>query len=61
MKDMFLFFHNRACLNLILDAPQSVQEELDLIASLALLDEFGVAVLPLQGKLVLLVFNNKCE
>jgi hypothetical protein len=47
----------RSCLNLILDAPQPIQEELDLIASLALLDEFGVAVLPLQVRLS----KNKLE
>ncbi|CAL1537532.1 unnamed protein product [Lymnaea stagnalis] len=41
----------RSCLNLILDSPKPVQEELDLIASLALLDEFGVSVLPLQVRL----------
>ncbi|BFY98427.1 hypothetical protein BsWGS_01467 [Bradybaena similaris] len=41
----------RSCLNLILDSPQPIQEELDLIASLALLDEFGVPVLPLQVRL----------
>ncbi|GFN79688.1 neuroblastoma-amplified sequence-like [Plakobranchus ocellatus] len=41
----------RSCLNLILDAPPAIQEELDLIASLALLNEFGVAVLPLQVRL----------
>ncbi|XP_012940751.1 neuroblastoma-amplified sequence [Aplysia californica] len=41
----------RSCLNLILDAPQPIQAELDLIASLALLEEFGVAILPLQVRL----------
>ncbi|KAK7009358.1 neuroblastoma-amplified sequence [Biomphalaria glabrata] len=41
----------RTCLNLILDSPKQIQEELDLIASLALLDEFGVSVLPLQVRL----------
>ncbi|KAH9508425.1 hypothetical protein Btru_055206 [Bulinus truncatus] len=41
----------RSCLNLILDSPKRIQEEQDLIASLALLDEFGVAVLPLQVRL----------
>ncbi|XP_048258558.1 NBAS subunit of NRZ tethering complex-like isoform X1 [Haliotis rufescens] len=41
----------RSCLNLILDTPAAVQQELDLIASLALLDDFGVSVLPLQVRL----------
>ncbi|KAK3097270.1 hypothetical protein FSP39_008222 [Pinctada imbricata] len=43
----------RACLNLIRDTPppEDIQEELDLIASLALLDDFGVATLPLQVRM----------
>ncbi|XP_021365609.1 neuroblastoma-amplified sequence-like [Mizuhopecten yessoensis] len=43
----------RACLNLICDTPlpPSIQEELDLIGSLALLDDFSVSVLPLQVRL----------
>ena len=41
----------RACLNLILDAPPPIQAELDLIASLALLEEFKVPVLPLQVRI----------
>ncbi|KAJ8304032.1 hypothetical protein KUTeg_017615 [Tegillarca granosa] len=41
----------RTCLNLILDTPAVIQEELDLIASLALLDDFGVMILPLQVRL----------
>ena len=32
------------------DRPAGIQEELDLIASLALLDDFNVSILPLQGK-----------
>lgn len=42
----------RACLNLMRDTPlpPSIQEELDLIGSLALLDDFSVSVLPLQGR-----------
>ncbi|XP_072038105.1 NBAS subunit of NRZ tethering complex-like [Amphiura filiformis] len=41
----------RACLQLITDRPSSIQEELDLIASLALLDDFNVSILPLQVRL----------
>ncbi|XP_041364061.1 neuroblastoma-amplified sequence-like isoform X2 [Gigantopelta aegis] len=41
----------RSCLHLILDTPPAIQDELDLIASLALLDDFGVSVLPLQVRL----------
>ncbi|XP_033750641.1 neuroblastoma-amplified sequence-like [Pecten maximus] len=43
----------RACLNLIRETPlpSSIQEELDLIGSLALLDDFNVSVLPLQVRL----------
>ncbi|XP_060067245.1 NBAS subunit of NRZ tethering complex-like [Ylistrum balloti] len=43
----------RACLNLIRETPlpPSIQEELDLIGSLALLDDFSVSVLPLQVRL----------
>lgn len=40
----------RACLQLISDCPPAVQEELDLIDALSLLDDFGVNILPLQGK-----------
>ena len=32
------------------DSPAPVQEELDLINSLSVLDDFGVSVLPLQGQ-----------
>ncbi|XP_069137324.1 NBAS subunit of NRZ tethering complex-like [Argopecten irradians] len=44
---------SRACLNLIRETPlpSSIQEELDLIGSLALLDDFSVSVLPLQVRL----------
>ncbi|ESP01249.1 hypothetical protein LOTGIDRAFT_212786 [Lottia gigantea] len=41
----------RSCLSLITDTPAIIQQELDLIASLALLDDFGVGVLPLQVRL----------
>ncbi|KAK7115948.1 NBAS subunit of NRZ tethering complex-like [Littorina saxatilis] len=41
----------RSCLNLILDSPPPVQEELDIIASLAILDDFSVSILPLQVRL----------
>ncbi|XP_052240269.1 NBAS subunit of NRZ tethering complex-like isoform X2 [Dreissena polymorpha] len=41
----------RACLNLIQDTPPGIQEELDLIAALAVLDDFGLTVLPLQVRL----------
>lgn len=44
-----IHFDFRSCLNLIQDNPEKIQEEQDLIASLALLDEFGVKMLPLQG------------
>jgi hypothetical protein len=39
----------RLCLNLIRDTPTLIQEELDLINSLALLDDFGVSIIPAQG------------
>ncbi|KAK7477823.1 hypothetical protein BaRGS_00030901 [Batillaria attramentaria] len=41
----------RSCLNLVLDSPPPIQEELDLIASLAVLEDFNVSVLPLQVRL----------
>ncbi|XP_061126095.1 NBAS subunit of NRZ tethering complex isoform X1 [Syngnathus typhle] len=41
----------RACLQLISDRPQAVQEELDLIDALGHLADFGVNVLPLQVRL----------
>jgi len=34
---------------LIKDAPNPVQNELDLISSLSVLNEFNVSMLPLQG------------
>lgn len=39
----------RECLNLIEDRSPALQEEFDLIAALALLDDFGISILPLQG------------
>jgi len=39
----------RDCLNLIEDRSPALQEEFDLIAALALLDDFGISILPLQG------------
>ncbi|XP_051471909.1 NBAS subunit of NRZ tethering complex isoform X2 [Apus apus] len=41
----------RCCLQLIVDSPSAVQEELDLIRALSYLEEFGVKVLPLQVRL----------
>ncbi|XP_038071968.1 neuroblastoma-amplified sequence-like, partial [Patiria miniata] len=41
----------RSCLQLLHDCPPGVQEELDLIASLALLDDYNVSILPLQVRL----------
>ncbi|XP_033634879.1 neuroblastoma-amplified sequence-like [Asterias rubens] len=41
----------RCCLQLLTDCPSGVQEELDLIASLALLDDYNVSILPLQVRL----------
>ncbi|XP_052794949.1 NBAS subunit of NRZ tethering complex-like [Mya arenaria] len=41
----------RSCLSLIQDRPAGVQEELDLISSLSILDDFGVSILPLQVRL----------
>lgn len=39
----------RACLQLITDCPQVVQDELDLISALSQLEDFSVRILPLQG------------
>ena len=39
----------RECLNLIEDRAPALQEEFNLIAALALLDDFGISILPLQG------------
>lgn len=39
----------RECLNVIEDRSPALQEEFDLIAALALLDDFGISILPLQG------------
>ncbi|XP_064506623.1 NBAS subunit of NRZ tethering complex isoform X2 [Pseudopipra pipra] len=41
----------RCCLQLIVDSPSAVQEELDLIRALGYLEEFGVKILPLQVRL----------
>ncbi|KAF7663790.1 hypothetical protein LDENG_00200150 [Lucifuga dentata] len=41
----------RACLQLITDCPQAVQEELDLISALCQLEDFSVNILPLQVRL----------
>jgi hypothetical protein len=37
------------CLNLITDKNEEVNEQLDLIAALQLLSDFGVNMLPVQG------------
>lgn len=39
----------RECLNLMEDRQPALQEEFNLIAALALLDNFGITILPLQG------------
>ena len=39
----------RECLNLIEDHSPALQEECDLIAALAVLIDFGISILPLQG------------
>ncbi|XP_041464544.1 neuroblastoma-amplified sequence-like [Lytechinus variegatus] len=41
----------RSCLQLITDCPSRIQDELDLITSLALLDDFSTSILPLQVRL----------
>ncbi|XP_071954493.1 NBAS subunit of NRZ tethering complex-like isoform X2 [Antedon mediterranea] len=41
----------RSCLQLIKDIPDIIQQELDLVAALALLDDFKVPILPLQVRL----------
>ncbi|XP_061845911.1 NBAS subunit of NRZ tethering complex isoform X3 [Colius striatus] len=41
----------RCCLQLIVDCPTAIQEELDLIRALGYLEEFGVKILPLQVRL----------
>ncbi|XP_027311054.1 NBAS subunit of NRZ tethering complex isoform X3 [Anas platyrhynchos] len=41
----------RSCLQLIVDCPSDIQEELDLIRALGYLEEFGVKILPLQVRL----------
>lgn len=45
----FASFLLRSCLQLIVDCPSDIQEELDLIRALGYLEEFGVKILPLQG------------
>ncbi|XP_067999116.1 NBAS subunit of NRZ tethering complex-like [Melanerpes formicivorus] len=42
---------SRHCLQLIVDCPSAIQEELDLIRALGYLEEFGVKILPLQVRL----------
>jgi len=37
------------CLNLITDENEEIKEQLDLIAALQLLSDFGVNMLPVQG------------
>ena len=39
----------RECLNLMEDRQPALQEEFNLIAALALLDNFGISILSLQG------------
>jgi hypothetical protein len=46
-------FHCRACLLLIKDNNVEIQQELDLISSLSILNEFGMNILPLQGNYVI--------
>uniref|UniRef100_A0A8C3T484 NBAS subunit of NRZ tethering complex n=1 Tax=Chelydra serpentina TaxID=8475 RepID=A0A8C3T484_CHESE len=41
----------RCCLQLIVDCPSNIQEELDLIRALGYLEEFGLTILPLQVRL----------
>nr|XP_048701495.1 NBAS subunit of NRZ tethering complex isoform X1 [Caretta caretta] len=41
----------RCCLQLIVDCPSAIQEELDLIRALSYLEEFGLRILPLQVRL----------
>ncbi|XP_028914479.1 neuroblastoma-amplified sequence isoform X2 [Ornithorhynchus anatinus] len=41
----------RSCLQLIIECPNAIQEELDLIRALSYLEEFGVKILPLQVRL----------
>ncbi|XP_036191191.1 neuroblastoma-amplified sequence isoform X1 [Myotis myotis] len=41
----------RCCLQLIIDKPPAIEEELDLIQAVGCLEEFGVKILPLQVRL----------
>ena len=41
----------RLCLDLFEEVPPAIQSELNLIASLSLLDDFGVSILPVQVRL----------
>uniref|UniRef100_A0A452IME2 Uncharacterized protein n=1 Tax=Gopherus agassizii TaxID=38772 RepID=A0A452IME2_9SAUR len=41
----------RCCLQLIVDCPSAIQDELDLIRALSYLEEFGLTILPLQVRL----------
>ena len=43
------YFVPRKCLDLIEDRPVLLQSELDLIGALAILDDFSVNILPVQG------------
>ena len=42
---------SRLCLDLFEEVPPAIQSELNLIASLSLLDDFGVSILPVQVRL----------
>ncbi|XP_050807603.1 NBAS subunit of NRZ tethering complex [Gopherus flavomarginatus] len=48
---MFFFCLFRCCLQLIVDCPSAIQDELDLIRALSYLEEFGLTILPLQVRL----------
>ena len=48
MEVVIIFSLHRECLDLFPTPSRAVQTELNLIASLSLLDDFGVAILPLQ-------------
>lgn len=47
----FSFIPCRLCLGLFEEVPPAIQSELNLIASLSLLDDFGVSILPVQVRL----------
>uniref|UniRef100_A0A8C3LCW7 NBAS subunit of NRZ tethering complex n=1 Tax=Chrysolophus pictus TaxID=9089 RepID=A0A8C3LCW7_CHRPC len=50
-EQKFISSSLRCCLQLIVDCPSAIQEELDLIRALGYLEEFGVKILPLQVRL----------